>query len=179
MPNRIVRGEGRHEREMTGSLIFKRGQNWCSLVVTCNCGLVMVITGFYCTSLNYSLLCSPVFLSCLSSLLCSCTISLLSTCLSFHIRHILITLLYAISSTYSLCLMLSPFLSDFASAGSLWSLCSDGRGLNPTLEMIIPLCSCSGVFCIFIILTNTLLAIFSLCLIWTTICQRYVITTRD
>lgn len=87
----------------------------------------------------------------------SCTNILLSllSVLAFgsHLQPFLIISFY---NSTSLCptvlsslitgFLLLPLFCAFASSGSLWSLCSDGRGINATLEMIISLCSCSGVF---------------------------------
>lgn len=45
---------------------------------------------------------------------------------------------------------LSPLFSALASSGRLCSLCSDWQGLNATAEMIIPPCSYSGFFFVFL-----------------------------
>lgn len=153
------------------------------LVPACNSGLIHG---------NYWILHQPFFSIAVFSFFSYCSPSSVSPTLSAHVpltshqlfsvlafgSHLhpfLITSLYHFTSSCPTVLsplimgfLLSPLFSALASSSSLQSLCSDGQGLNATLEMIIPLCSCSGVFffcCIFIISSNTLLILFfSLCL---------------
>lgn len=138
---------------------------------------LVVITGFLTAFLNRCLLFFLFFirivlaLLCLPGSFCSCTTNLPSTFLSFGSFGFSVAVSPPRSPTvlspHVMGPRLSPLLSAFTSPGSLRSLCSDGQGLNAALEMIRPLCSCSGVSfccCIFIIPSNTLLILFSVSL---------------
>lgn len=135
----------------------------------------MVITGFCTIFLNCCFV--FLFLIALTRLSDSCAINLPSTFSQFwhlaSVSTLFSSLLFSISPPRAplSCLLSSWAFSSrlcsfaLASSGSLRSLRSDVQGLNAMLEMIITLCSCSSVFCIFTILSNTLLILFlSLCL---------------
>lgn len=117
---------------------------------------LVVITGFLTAFLNRCLLFFLFFirivlaLLCLPGSFCSCTTNLPSTFLSFGSFGFSVAVSPPRSPTvlspHVMGPRLSPLLSAFTSPGSLRSLCSDGQGLNAALEMIRPLCSCSGGF---------------------------------
>lgn len=126
------------------------------LVPACNCGLTR---GNYwiphrisqpLSSLLFFFIRIVLALLCLPGSFCSCTINLPSTFLSFGSFGFSVAVSPPRSPTvlspHVMGPRLSPLLSAFTSPGSLRSLCSDGQGLNAALEMIRPLCSCSGGF---------------------------------